>query len=73
MKKIYFALVTAAALGASLVYAQNGESLYGQCAACHGTQGGGGQRSCAGRGPKSRKSPLRDQSDFARRRRNARL
>ena len=42
MKKVYFALMTAAALGASLVYAQNGESLYGQCAACHGTQGGGG-------------------------------
>ena len=42
MKKMYFVLVTAAAIGVSLVYAQNGESLYRQCAACHGTQGGGG-------------------------------
>ena len=42
MKRSYFALVTATALSVPLVYAQSGQSLYSQCAACHGAQGGGG-------------------------------
>ena len=57
MKKIYVVLVTAATLCAPLVYAQNGESLYGQCAACHGTQGGGGSGPALAGDPNLKKAP----------------